>query len=165
MLACAMAAATSSPALADPEGSHPLVDRPFPAPSGVRLGAPCAVLIWRAGDSRSLRLLGEAKLKELLSQRPELRIYSLEVRDGAPGLLPPEPSSLVRFGHVPGAYLKQLQAPRTPFIVTVDRQGLVHRVSYVDHWPVLSAVEARFGKPPVPRASWWQRVRQLFGRD
>lgn len=164
-LVIALLLAAAACAWADPEGSHPLSDRPFPGPPGLRMEAPCALLIWRKGDSNGLKRLGEAKLRELVSQRPDLQLYACEVTARKAALLPPAPGRLIRQGHVPDAYLKVLQTSRTPFIVTVDRRGLIHRFSYVDHWPVLSAVEARFGPPPAPPKSWWQRVRGLFGLD
>ncbi|HEY9857533.1 MAG TPA: hypothetical protein V6D05_17445 [Stenomitos sp.] len=131
----------------------------------MQLETPCALLVWQTKDGKSLELLGEAKLQELVSQRPTMHLFALEVASGRTDLEPTAPERLIRHGHVTSDYLKRLQADRTPFIVTVDRHGLIHRLSYVDHWPLLSAVEARFGPVPAPRKTGWQRFLQLFKRD
>jgi hypothetical protein len=67
----------------------------------------------------------------------------------------------VQAGWIEPYHLAPLQVAETPFIVTIDPAGLVHRLSYFDHWPMLSVVEPRFGPMPVPSAKpWWRR----FGR-
>lgn len=161
MLALGLAPA----AIADPEGSHPLVDRPLPRPQGLTFEAPSAVLIWSRAEAKGLRLLGEAKLMELVSQRPELHAYSLEVQADSSRLQGPDPEKPLWRGQVRADYLRALQASRTLFILTVDRRGVIHRLSYVDHWPTLSVLDARFGPVAARRASWWQRLRQGLGLD
>lgn len=150
-------------ALADPDGSHPLVDRPFPELSGLAPQAPFVLLISRPGDTKGLAALGEAKLLELVGQCPELHAYACTVTSGPAGLRGEDRSALIAHGTVDAKTLSRLQAARTPLIVLVDRQGLVYRFSYLDHWPLLSAASPRFSPTRPPEKPVWRGWLEQFG--
>ncbi|MNK41351.1 hypothetical protein D3C87_600130 [compost metagenome] len=148
----------SATARADEEGSHPLTGRPFPL-AALAAKAPAAILVWYPDDGPTKRKLGEAKLVELVASRPTLTAHSLQVRSPKPNLAPPYGNGLLISGWIERSQLAPLQAAETPFIVTIDPAGLVHRFSYFDHWPMLSVVEPRFGPmPTAPRKPGWRRI-------
>lgn len=147
-----------SAAHADVDGSHPLTDRPFPLRELVP-ALPAVVLVWHPDDGPTKRKLGEAKLLELVASRPALKAHSLQVRSPRPVKAPPYGGASLQAGGIDPSRLAPLQVTETPFIVTVDPKGLVHRLSYFDHWPMLSVIEPRFGPMPSPPAKpWWRRI-------
>jgi len=158
-LALALLIAFAAPALADIEGSHPLTDRPLPQREILAPRLPAAILVWHPDDGPTKRKLGEAKLLELVASRPILTARSLQVRTSKPVGTPPYGGASLQAGWIEFAQLAALQAEETPFIVTIDPEGLVHRLSYFDHWPMLSVVEPRFGPMPSPPPKpWWKRI-------
>ena len=157
-LALALLIGLAAPALADMEGSHPLTDRPLPQRQTLAPRLPAALLVWHPDDGPTKRKLGEAKLLELVAGRPALTARSLQVRSPRPVGTPPYGGASLQADWIEPAQLAALQAEETPFIVTIDPEGLVHRLSYFDHWPMLSVVEPRFGPMPSPTKPWWKRI-------
>ena len=157
-LAMLVIAGLSLPARADEEGSHPLTGRPFPL-TMLNPAMPAAMLVWHPDDGPTKRKIGEAKLVELIASRPTLSVRSLQVRSAKPTLSPPYGNGILTSGWIEPSQLRSLQAEETPFIVTIDPEGRVHRLSYFDHWPMLSVVEPRFGPMPSPPPKpWWKRI-------
>lgn len=147
-----------APARADVEGTHPLTDRPFPLRESLELRVPAALLIWHPDDGPTKRKFGEAKLLELLGSRPTLTARSLQVRTRTPLQSPSYGNGILLSGLIAPEGLRLLQATETPFIVTIDESGRIHRLSYFDHWPMLSVLDPRFGPlPPAPKP-WWTQI-------
>lgn len=132
------------PAWADAEQAHPLTDRPVPSLRGLSARPPFALLLWQRGDGRPLRRLGEAKLVELASSNQALSVHSVEITGGTGQRERPYGNGIVKPAAIAPVEFARLQA-RSPVIITVDQQGRIHRVSQVDHWPSLSALDPRFG--------------------
>lgn len=145
------------PAWADPETSHPMTDRPFPALEGLHPRPPFALLFWQKTDARALRRMGEAKLVELAAASPGLSVHSVEVAVVPQLTERPYGPGIVRTASLAPAQFARLGS-RTPVILTVDRQDRIHRVSQIDHWPALSVLDARFGLPVTPPPSWHERL-------
>jgi hypothetical protein len=155
-----------TPAWADAEGSHPLTNQPFPLAKDLDIQPPAALLVWHAGDGTTKRRFGEAKLVELVGSRPDVTALSLQVREGKAAPTTPYGGGIVKAGWIAPAQAARLQAKETPFIVTIDLAGRIHRLSYLDHWPMLSVTDSRFGQSPRPlKASLWQRLRRRLGLD
>lgn len=145
------------PAWADAEQAHPLTDRAFPGLRGLSARPPFALLLWQGGDGRSLRRLGEAKLVELASSTPGLTVHSVEIAGGAGQRERPYGNGVVKPAAIAPSEFARLQA-RSPVIVTVDQAGRIHRVSQVDHWPSLSAIDPRFGAIASRTPSAFERL-------
>ncbi len=156
----------AAPAWADADGSHPLTNRAFPLAAELAIQPPAALLVWHAQDGTTKRRFGEAKLVELVGSRPNVSALSLQIREGRAAGVTPYGGGIVKAGWILPAQVARLQVEETPFIVTIDLAGRIHRLSTMDHWPMLAVTDARFG--PTPRLqpeSLWQRIKRRLGLD